>query len=322
VLGFDKQFEDWDETCFVAGTPIKLANGQTKAIEEIQIGDSIQSFDEEKQEFVNGKVTKIFKKQALSHLQITLSNGELIEVTEEHPFYTSTGWIAAKELKPDSKIKTINGFIKISSIKRLEGEIEVYNFEVEKFHTYLVGSIGAVVHNKCSENNPYLVAWRKHKANGGSGLGFNIDGEATDQEFLDFIGSPEGQQYLNEYGEAAQGVNGSLFSWSVGRGVGSGLRWIGKQFERSNETIIRSIDNPGSLEGATIQEVERLIPKGWIKESSARGGGLRYRDPNRPGDQIRIMPGQKNDPNPVKQGSYVRISIRGVKSAPISLKGN
>jgi hypothetical protein len=108
VLGFDKQFEDWDLTCFVAGTPIKLANGQTKAIEEIQIGDSVKSFDEEKQEFVNGKVTKIFKKQALSHLQITLSNGELIEVTEEHPFYTSTGWIAAKELKPDSKIKTIN----------------------------------------------------------------------------------------------------------------------------------------------------------------------------------------------------------------------
>jgi hypothetical protein len=162
----------------------------------------------------------------------------------------------------------------------LEGKIEVYNFEVEKFHTCLVGSIGAVVHNKCSENNPYLVAWRKHKANGGSGLGFNMEGEASDQEFLDFIGSPEGQQYLNEYGEAAQGVNGSLFSWSVG-GI---LKWadeqvsgaannqqnniqlysrvqdvLGKKYQAKAETIT-SIKNTGLLDS-----LQKVSPGTWQK---------------------------------------------------------
>ncbi len=142
---------------------------------------------------------------------------------------SSICWDTLNRVKPDSKIKTINGFINISSIKRLEGEIEVYNFEVEKFHAYLVGLTGLVVHNKCSENNRYLVAWRKHKAEGGTALGFSMDGDATDQEFLDFIGSVEGQQYLNEYGGTVQGINGVLFSWSVGRGVVSALGWLSKQ---------------------------------------------------------------------------------------------
>ncbi len=76
------------------------------------------------------------------------------------------------------------------------------------------------------------------------------------------------------------------------------------------ERATRSLDEPESLGGATPSEITR------------KGGGTRYADPNKPGDQIRVMPGNPDDPNPAKQGPYVRISRRGKVSDPIPLQGN
>jgi len=180
-----------------------------------------------------------------------------VKVTEEHPFYTSTGWLSAKELKPDSKIKTINGFINISSIKRLESKTEVFNFEVENFHTYLVGNSGAVVHNDCrvrlkdgtekvltfDETNKLIgegkvdqildanvgygttkksigEAWKEHKEHGGTAFSFKYDGDLTDNKFMSFIQSQEGKQYTFEYGQTAQEINSNLLGWSLGQGIG------------------------------------------------------------------------------------------------------
>ena len=83
-----------------------------------------------------------------------------------------------------------------------------------------------------------------------------------------------------------------------------------------------SIDDPDSLAGLSPDEVRGLIPDDFIKEPSRSGGGERYRDPRKTGEQIRIMPGNENSSNPVKRGPYVRISRGGVKSPPIPLKGN
>jgi hypothetical protein len=49
---------------------------------------------------------------------------------------------------------------------------------------------------------------------------------------------------------------------------------------------------------------------------------MRYADPGNPGTQVRVMPGNPNDPNPVKQGSYARVSTGGMICDPIPLKGN
>jgi len=84
----------------------------------------------------------------------------------------------------------------------------------------------------------------------------------------------------------------------------------------------RSIDNPGSLTGATPEEVERAVPEGWVKEPSASGGGTRWLNPERRGEAVRIQPGNVNDENPVKRGPYVRVSKGGQRSDPIPLHGN
>ena len=98
---------------------------------------------------------------------------------------------------------------------------------------------------------------------------------------------------------------------------------IGAQAGQSaDETPERSIDNPGSLEGATEQEVERAIPDGWVKQPSRTGGGTRWLNPERTGEAVRVQPGNPRDPNPVKRGPYVRVSKDGKVSNPIPLRGN
>lgn len=82
------------------------------------------------------------------------------------------------------------------------------------------------------------------------------------------------------------------------------------------------LEKPESFRGATAQDVEAAVPEGWVKEATKRGDGLRLH-PNPPnGDQVRIMPGNPNDPTPVKRGPYLRVSHRGRTSGPIPLSGN
>jgi hypothetical protein len=84
----------------------------------------------------------------------------------------------------------------------------------------------------------------------------------------------------------------------------------------------RSLDDPESLRGATPEEVKRLAPSNFEESPTKKGDGIRLADPERKGEQIRIMPGNPNDPNPTKQGPYVRISKNGKVSPPIPLQGN
>ncbi len=107
----------------------------------------------------------------------------------------------------------------------------------------------------------------------------------------------------------------------VARGDGSSRR--GGQVAAN--AVTRNVDDVASLRGAAPAEVENLIPSGWVKSATNanRGGlGVRYSNPERLGEQIRIMPGKATDPNPLKQGPYMRISRNGTVTDPIPLEGN
>lgn len=87
-----------------------------------------------------------------------------------------------------------------------------------------------------------------------------------------------------------------------------------------------SVDNPSSLEGATPEEVEQAAKEaGYTNDVGPPRndpGGKRLQKPGNPADQVRIQRGNPNDPNPVKQGPYVRVTQGGVVSPPIPLAGN
>jgi hypothetical protein len=64
----------------------------------------------------------------------------VIGTTEEHPFYVQgKGWTPAGELKEGDLVRTMDGWVPITGIKRTGQVQTVYNLEIEDDHTYFVG---------------------------------------------------------------------------------------------------------------------------------------------------------------------------------------
>lgn len=75
-----------------------------------------------------------------------------------------------------------------------------------------------------------------------------------------------------------------------------------------------------ALWGKTPEEVvDALVPEGWLREPSARGGGVRYKDGK--GNQVRIMPGTPTADDPAHRGPYAVVSFFSDKNR-IPLAGN
>jgi uncharacterized protein YukE len=75
--------------------------------------------------------------------------------------------------------------------------------------------------------------------------------------------------------------------------------------------------------GSTPEDVIEKLPPEIVAGGgpSRKGGGVRYPDPNRPGDQLIIEPGDPSADDPLHQGPYVKISKGGTVTR-IPLAGN
>ena len=135
--------------CFVAGTMVLTASGLT-AIEKIRAGDKVISTNAETFETEEKLVLETYIRQTdkLIHLVI---NGEEIITTETHPFYVKDrGFVDAGELLVGDSLLDVHGnvlLIEDIQIEYPEEPTTVYNFQVEDFHTYYVGTNCIFVHN-------------------------------------------------------------------------------------------------------------------------------------------------------------------------------
>ena len=150
------------EVCFVAGTPILMADGTSKPIEEIRPGDMVLSVDHndpEKDTPKPARVTRFFDNGLKSVVKLTFENqetGEQFEVvcTSSHRFYVKNkGWINAEALQTGEQcISAKETEITFISREELKDAQHVYNFEVDRKHTYFVGAgheWAVLVHNVC-----------------------------------------------------------------------------------------------------------------------------------------------------------------------------
>ena len=128
-----------EDTCFLAGTPVLLANGSYKNIEDIKVGEKVRCYDIKNQSMAVGTVTKVFHHPRAS--MYVILNG-CIKVTPNHAFLTVEGWKEVKDLKVGDKL--VGGGI-IFSIEPVYKAVPTYNLEVEPYHNYIVRSV--VVHN-------------------------------------------------------------------------------------------------------------------------------------------------------------------------------
>ena len=137
--------------CFVAGTKVLTEKGLVN-IEDVKAGMKVYSYNEntKEKELKNVLVTTI--NHVDSNMAIVTVNGEVIESTETHDFYTvNKGWIDAKDLDVgDVLLNSDNEEIFVESIEidEFDGNLTtVYNFEVEDNHNYYVGEENVLVHN-------------------------------------------------------------------------------------------------------------------------------------------------------------------------------
>jgi hypothetical protein len=134
--------------CFTKGTLV-LATDGLKPIENIIVGDSIYSYNIEKNTIESSKVAKTFKSQSQEIFEVVTGN-EKVMVTAQHPFYVEgKGWVKVKDLQIGDSLKTRgNNKEQIANITKCNRDEDVYNIEVEGNHNYFVTNSNILVHNK------------------------------------------------------------------------------------------------------------------------------------------------------------------------------
>ena len=163
--------------CFAGDTQIKLANGETKAIKDIRVGDQIRGAKK------LNHVKKIHTPFLYFRKKYSINDGEYF-TTAEHPFQTTEGWKAIKpkkkwwdpetwsnwfhnhkdldnigQLKVGDKIITELGQIEIKKIKSSWNPLnwfeKVYNLTLDNDNTYYANNY--LVHNKGGDGGGGII---------------------------------------------------------------------------------------------------------------------------------------------------------------------
>ena len=92
------------DECFVAGTPIRMADGSDKAIEDVRVGDRVLAYDEASDTFCAESVTETMVRHTMQTVSITVGMVRL-RCTANHPFFTRRGWVRAADLTTDDEVK-------------------------------------------------------------------------------------------------------------------------------------------------------------------------------------------------------------------------
>ena len=144
-----------EETCFEAETLVlgDFAAGSCE-ICYVEPGDLVLARNESTGEQALKKVVACFRHETAELFKVYYNCADGPEplpilTTENHPFWVEgTGWMPAGTLQPGAKIRTHDGFVVVRSARLAGVKSEVFNIEVEDFHSYFVGPAGLLVHNK------------------------------------------------------------------------------------------------------------------------------------------------------------------------------
>lgn len=132
--------------CFTRYTEVETSEG-VKAIQDIQVGDSVLAFDDSTGRIAMKPVTEVFR-WVRDHMIEIFAPDNRIETTEDHPYHTQRGWVKAKDLRRGDRMRLADGgALEVDSTRRRAGKYVVYNFEVGDWHTYFVADARVLVHN-------------------------------------------------------------------------------------------------------------------------------------------------------------------------------
>jgi hypothetical protein len=139
--------------CLLAGTEVTMADGSTKNIEDIQVGDRVMSFDFDTGRTVAARVSDTLAHQTEGDRTLVIDGS--IRASVNHVFYANGKWIPADQLRAGDSVLQLVASGRAGDIaphsSRLRGtEVvmgrrTVYDIEVEGLHNYFAE--GMLVHN-------------------------------------------------------------------------------------------------------------------------------------------------------------------------------
>ncbi len=107
-------FSGLDVHCFAKGTLVVMADGSTKPIEKLEVGDNVKAYDFDNFEPISTTIEKLEKATHTDMVKYTFSNGTEIVATPDHPFMVrAKGWAS---LKPE-QTKQYKGYEKVNKVK-------------------------------------------------------------------------------------------------------------------------------------------------------------------------------------------------------------
>ncbi|MFF5503965.1 polymorphic toxin-type HINT domain-containing protein [Streptomyces roseolus] len=143
---------------FTPGTRVLMADGTTKAIEDIEVGDLIVVTDPETGRTSTRKVVAtILTEDDKDFVDLTIAGekapaGEVLTTTTTHPFWSllDHAWVKAGSLTPGTTLRTPDGgTATVERTRSYEKRQRTYDLTVEEVRTYyvLAGTTPVLVHN-------------------------------------------------------------------------------------------------------------------------------------------------------------------------------
>lgn len=139
----------WYDCCFEGASKVLLPNGATKALVDINIGDTVMSYNETTGAIEENKVTALGTVELRRATQITLADDTVIRMNIYHPLYTQDGWKSITrynglpELTIEDKLLNSEGeYIGIKGIENVViDEATYYTLKIEGNNNFYVNGI-------------------------------------------------------------------------------------------------------------------------------------------------------------------------------------
>lgn len=128
--------------CFVAGTQVLVSlDGKTKNIEDMEVGDTVISYNIETGENYEAYVHALIRNTySIAMAKVEFENGSVLEMTDYHPIYTENGWRSLTDERYEKFllgdiVKCSEGWTKVIKISmyKLPEAITTYTLDVEDY---------------------------------------------------------------------------------------------------------------------------------------------------------------------------------------------
>jgi hypothetical protein len=94
--------------CVDSKTPIMLADGTQKLIDQVNVGDEVKTYDVLARQFTSSTVDQIYDQGIRECVELLWDDGRTLTVTADHLILTARGWVHASELTIEDVVVSFN----------------------------------------------------------------------------------------------------------------------------------------------------------------------------------------------------------------------